>query len=101
MPFKLKITKETDPSWNQEYSFDKETVRMGRDPANELQLGGAGSGVSRLHTQIKQQDDTFKIIDNNSLNFTYLNNEKLKAGIEHDLKDGDEIRICDFIIHFS
>jgi pSer/pThr/pTyr-binding forkhead associated (FHA) protein len=101
MPFKLKITKETDPSWNQEYSFDKETVRMGRDPANELQLGGAGSGVSRLHTQIIQQGDTFKIIDNNSLNFTFLNNEKLKAGIEYDLKDEDEIKICDFIIRFS
>jgi hypothetical protein len=101
MPFKLKITKETDPSWNQEYSFDKELVGIGRDPANELPLGSSGSGVSRLHTQIKQQDDAFKIIDNNSLNFTYLNNEKLKAGIEHDLKDGDEIRICDFILQFS
>ncbi|MGD8540177.1 MAG: FHA domain-containing protein [Candidatus Aminicenantes bacterium] len=101
MPYKLKITRETDPSWSQEYSFDKETVRIGRDPANELQLGGSGSGVSRLHTQIKQKDDTLKIIDNNSLNFTYLNSEKLKAGIEHDLKDGDEIRICDFILQFS
>jgi predicted component of type VI protein secretion system len=101
MPFKLKITKETDPSWGQEYSFDKDTVRIGRDPANELQLGGSGSGVSRLHSQIKQRDENFKIIDNNSLNFTFLNNEKLKADVEHDLKDGDEIRICDFIIHFS
>jgi pSer/pThr/pTyr-binding forkhead associated (FHA) protein len=101
MPFKFKITKETDPSWNQEYSFDKESIKIGRDPANELPLGGSGSGVSRLHAQIEQQDDVFKISDNNSLNFTYVNNEKLKAGIEHDLKDGDEIRICDFIIHFS
>lgn len=101
MPFKLKITKETDPSWNQEYSFDKDTVRIGRDPANELQLGGSGSGVSRLHSQIKQRDDVFKISDNNSLNFTYVNKEKLKAEDEYELKDGDEIRICDFIIHFS
>ena len=101
MPYKLKITKESDPSWNQEYTFDKEMVAIGRDPANELPLGASGSGVSRVHTQIKQMDDTFKIIDNNSLNFTYLNNEKLKAGIEHDLKDGDEIRICDFILRFS
>jgi hypothetical protein len=101
MPFKLKITKETDPSWGQEYSFDKDTVRIGRDPANELQLGGGEGGVGRLHAHIKEYDGTFKIIDNNSLNFTYLNNEKLKGGIEHDIKDGDEIRICDFIIHFS
>jgi hypothetical protein len=101
MPYKLKITRESDPSWNQEYSFDKETVRIGRDPANELQLGGSGSGVSRLHTQIKQEGDAFKIIDNNSLNFTYLNSEKLKTRIEHDLKDGDEIRICDFILQFA
>jgi hypothetical protein len=101
MPYKLKITKETDSSWGQEHNFDKESVRIGRDPANELQLAGGEGGVSRIHTHIKEYDGTFKIIDNNSLNFTYLNNEKLKAGIEHDLKDGDEIRICDFIIHFS
>lgn len=97
---RLKITKESDPSWQQEYSFEKGTIRIGRDPANELQLGGAQSGVSRLHTIILQQDAVYKVVDNNSLNFTFLNKEKLKAEVEYDLNHGDEIKICDFIIRF-
>jgi predicted component of type VI protein secretion system len=101
MPFKLSITKEDEPDWHQEYTYDKDTIIIGRDIDSDLQLEGSKSVVSRRHAQIKQQGDVYQIEDLNSRNFTFLNDEKLKAGVDHNLKNEDIIRICDFRMQFS
>ncbi len=101
MPFKLHITKEDEPEWRQEYTYDKDTIIIGRDINSDLQLEGSKSVVSRRHAQIKQQGDSYQIEDLNSRNFTFLNDEKLKADVDYNLKNDDIIRICDFQIQFS
>lgn len=101
MPFKLSITKEDEPEWHQEYTYDKDTITIGRDINSDLQLEGTKSVVSRHHAQIKLQGDKYQIQDLNSRNFTFLNDEKLKAGGDHELKNGDIIRVCDFHMQFS
>jgi len=101
MPFKLSITKEDEPEWHQEYTYDKDTIMIGRDIKSDLQLEGTKSVVSRHHAQIKLQGNTYQIQDLNSRNFTFLNDEKLKAGADYDLKNDDIIRVCDFHMQFS
>jgi predicted component of type VI protein secretion system len=101
MPFKLSITKEDEPKWRQEYTYDKDTIVIGRDINSDLQLEGTKSVVSRRHTQIKRQGDLYQIEDLNSRNYTFLNDEKLKAGVGHKLANDDIIRICDFQLRFS
>jgi len=100
MSAKLKITKDNQPQWSQEYTFDQQIIAIGRDETNDLQLEGTTSVVSRQHAQIKRQGDDFRIVDLNSRNFTFLNGEKLKAGVEYELKDGDRIKICDIDLLF-
>lgn len=98
----LGLTREGDPQWRREYQYSKETVTIGRDLNNDLQLlEGLRSGVSRHHAKIKRVDGVHKLIDLSSRNFTFLNNQKLEAGIEYHLKDGDQIKIGEFFIHFS
>jgi pSer/pThr/pTyr-binding forkhead associated (FHA) protein len=102
MSVHLGLTRESDPQWVREYQFAKDTITIGRDLDNDLQLlEGLKSGVSRHHAKIKAVDGVHKLIDLSSRNFTFLNNQKLQAEVEYDLKEGDKIKIGEFFIHFS
>lgn len=101
MPLKLKITKESDAKWHYAQVFDKDSIIIGRDFNNDLQLVSEKSVVSRQHTKIERHGDIYQVIDLNSRNFTYLNDEKLKAEAEYELKNGDLIKICEFNLQFS
>ncbi len=101
MPIKLKVSKINEPEKERDYALNKETISIGRDPENDLQLEGINYSVSRIHTKIIQHNDVYHIIDQNSFNFTYLNDKKLKAGVEYELNDGDQIKICEFNIQIS
>jgi pSer/pThr/pTyr-binding forkhead associated (FHA) protein len=56
--------------------------------------------VSRSHAYIKKRNGKFYIIDNNSLNGTFLNGEKLPTSVAHRLENNDEIKIGDIKIKF-
>lgn len=101
MPIKLKVTNENDPSKSRDYIYDQEAILIGRDIKADLQLEGIKSVVSRNHAKIVKEGDTYKIIDQKSRNFTYLNENRLKQEVAHNLENGDLIKICDFIIQFS
>jgi pSer/pThr/pTyr-binding forkhead associated (FHA) protein len=100
MSAKIKITKDNQPQWSQEYVFDQETIAIGRDDTNDLRLESTTSVVSRQHAQIKQHGDSYRIVDLNRRNFTFVNGEKLRPGVEYEVKDGDRIKICDIDLHF-
>jgi len=101
MPIKLRITKESDAKWHYTQVFNKDSISIGRDFSNNLQLVSEKSAVSRQHAKIERHGDTCQVIDLNSRNFTYLNEEKLKGEEEYDLKNGDLIKICEFTLQFS
>lgn len=79
----------------------KQQVIIGReDPVSsifpEIDLtdhGGDEGGVSRKHARIYQQGDQFYIEDLQSVNYTFVNQEKVLPGQPHALKSGDEIRL--------
>ena len=79
----------------------KQQVIMGReDPVSgifpEIDLtdhGGDEGGVSRKHARIYTQGGQFYIEDLQSVNFTFVNQEKVLPGQPQRLKSGDEIRL--------
>lgn len=56
-------------------------------------LGGEEDGVSRRHAKLTRSGDIFYIEDLNSVNFTYLNKEKLIPHVPQELSDGDELTL--------
>ncbi|MFN0053404.1 MAG: SpoIIE family protein phosphatase [Planctomycetales bacterium] len=73
-----------------------ERMVMGRHPACQIVLDNAA--VSRNHAQILESHHTYFLEDLRSRNGTLLNGERIQGRTE--LKDGDEIRICEVVLQF-
>lgn len=64
-------------------------------------FGGEEGGVSRKHAQITRTNDRFYIEDLNSVNYTFVNKQKIALGVSHPLRDGDEIRLGRVLLRFK
>lgn len=73
--------------------FDE--LGIGRDPQNALVL--EFDSVSRRHARLVRRDGSWWVIDNNSTNGTYVNDEPTR---EIQLRNGDRIKIGDVILKF-
>ena len=69
----------------------KRRISIGRTSDNDIVLDN--KAVSRKHAQIEFGDDSALVIDNESLNGTFVNNRKIN---EQTLKDNDQITIGKF-----
>ena len=94
------------PGSRQRLQFDiTGEIRVGRstpDRTVELDLTenqGAELGVSRLHAVIKSSDKGLVLLDLDSTNGTYLNTYRLAPRQPYPLRNGDEIRFGDLLIH--
>ncbi len=74
---------------------EKKRISIGRTSDNDIVLDNRG--VSRKHAQIEFNDNAAVIIDNESLNGTFVNNRKIT---EEVLRDGDKITIGKFSLEF-
>jgi len=72
---------------------EKKRISIGRTPDNDIVLDNRG--VSRKHAQIEFNNNSALIIDNESLNGTFVNNRKIT---EEVLKDNDVINIGKFTL---
>jgi hypothetical protein len=82
---KLRITSGADEG-NEVTLSDTQVI--GRLPTNAIPIKDTGS--SRQNTRLYRALGKFSVIDLNSKNGTYVNNEQVQRA---ELKDGDEIRI--------
>lgn len=86
-----------------------DTCVLGRvDPASGsfpdidlVPFGGEEGGVSRRHAQITRSDNLYFIEDLNSVNYTFVNKQKIALGVAHPLQDGDEIRLGRVLLRFK
>ncbi len=79
------------------YPITRTTWRIGRSKDNELSLDD--NSISRRHAEIhRSQGDDFTIIDLDSLNGVFVNNEKVKI---QSLKEGDIVEVGDVNFRFS
>ncbi|MFH1228461.1 MAG: FHA domain-containing protein [Planctomycetota bacterium] len=78
------------------YTFDKDTVLIGRDPTCDVKIDNPG--VSRHHAKIEKQNDAYVLSDLDSGNGTFVKGEKIT---KHYLNDGEEIAIWNYSIFFK
>ena len=76
----------------EELILDTPRIRIGRITENNIVLKDAS--VSRYHTEIRDANGNFSLVDLESINGTFLNNEKVLE--ETVLNNGDVIRIGNF-----
>ena len=85
-----KVTLHIENSFEQRDFELGDEVSIGRTDASRLVL--SDSGLSRRNTSIFRDGDAILVVDENSLNGTFLNGSRL-TGAAAELRDGDEIRI--------
>ncbi len=85
-----------------EYLIGREDPVSGSFPDVDLvPYGGEEGGVSRRHAQILRRGGQFSIEDLNSVNYTFVNRQKVAPGTPHPLNDGDEIRLGRVVLQFK
>jgi len=79
------------------YRFDKDTITVGRSPANDLVI--RDTAVSRLHVKLHTVDAAWVVEDRGSRNGTHLNGISLRGS--HPLCPGDEIKLGSTVLLFE
>ena len=92
-PF-LEVT--AGPDAGRRYLLSADTVRIGREPGNEVAL--TDGGASRVHCQVSYADGRFRLRDNNSTNGTLLNGE---PATQASLEFGDLVQVAETQLRFS
>jgi len=79
----------------EKFITEKKRVTIGRTPDNDIVLDNRG--VSRCHAQIEFGDGQAVLIDNESLNGTFVNSRRVSEEI---LKDSDAIVIGKYTLYY-
>ncbi len=79
----------------EKFITEKKRVTIGRTPDNDIVLDNRG--VSRCHAQIEFNSDQAVLIDNESLNGTFVNSRRISEEI---LKDNDAIVIGKYTLYY-
>ena len=77
------------------YLLDTDVTTVGRHPEADIFFDDVT--VSRRHAEITSTGSTFEIIDQRSLNGTYVNGERVDRSM---LVDGSELRVGKFRLNF-
>ena len=75
--------------------INKPVTTIGRDEDNLGCNVHDNTAVGHRHANIIQRDDSYFIMDLNSVNHTYLNGIVIQSGAEMKLSDGDNIILAD------
>lgn len=78
----------------------KKVTRIGRVEANDVYIPDEKNYVSSFHAMIEYSDSRFYLIDQESVNGTFLNGERLEGKKKVLLKGGDEISFDKFNFKF-
>lgn len=101
MPVKLSVVnEEDDEDTPSDHLFDDDEVTIGRSEGNHLTLPDPKRIVSSEHAMVRRENDSYRLIDRGSKNFTYVGNQRITAQGSYELSDGDVFQIGDFRIEF-
>lgn len=77
------------------FALDAAVTRLGRHPDSDIMLDDIT--VSRRHAEIRRDGDRYDIVDDGSLNGTYVNGDRVDRA---ELRQGDEVQIGKFRLVF-
>ncbi|MBI3758596.1 MAG: FHA domain-containing protein, partial [Deltaproteobacteria bacterium] len=80
-----------------ELSSDSKRISIGNAPDNDLVIGMPG--VSRHHAKIEQRRSSYRVIDLESTNGTFVNGERVRGALT--FKVGDELRFAGASYRFN
>jgi hypothetical protein len=83
------------PTAGARYLLDTDVTTVGRHPEADIFFDDVT--VSRRHAEITRDGATFELVDQRSLNGTYVNGERVDRAI---LRNGSEVRIGKFRLNF-
>jgi predicted component of type VI protein secretion system len=83
------------PNAGSQFPLDQPVTSAGRNPDSDIFLDDVT--VSRHHAEIRLENGEFLLVDLDSLNNTYVNQEPVDSAV---LVDGDEIQIGKFRLMF-
>jgi predicted component of type VI protein secretion system len=96
MKIKFKISKKSEPAFSSVLDFNRFPVTLGRDEKNDVILPDPFKVVSRKHAKIIDTEGILQLVDLESANFTYLNDDRILPNEENALKTGDIIHIGEY-----
>ncbi len=65
------------------------------------QHGGEDGGVSRIHARLRCEDGHCTVEDQKSINYTFLNKQRLEPFDPTAIKHGDELRLGRVVLRFE
>jgi pSer/pThr/pTyr-binding forkhead associated (FHA) protein len=83
------------PNAGSQFRLDQPVTSAGRHPGSDIFLDDVT--VSRHHAEFRLENGQFRLVDLDSLNNTYVNQEPVDSAV---LVDGDEIQIGKFRLMF-
>ncbi len=83
------------PTAGARYLLDADVTTVGRHPEADIFFDDVT--VSRRHAEVTRTGPTFELVDQRSLNGTYVNGERVDRAV---LTDGAELRIGKFRLNF-
>jgi signal transduction histidine kinase/pSer/pThr/pTyr-binding forkhead associated (FHA) protein len=78
------------------FEFKSAPVALGRDNSNAIRLHD--TEVSRRHAELRQEDDTYRIVDLGSANGTFVNGQLVAQA---PLRSGDRLQLGQTVMLFS
>ncbi len=96
MNLKIFVTKVSDSSYTQQLDFNKFPISIGRDEKNDIILPDPFKVISRRHAKIVDTEGILQLIDLESQNFTYLNENRLEPNEENAIQSGDKIKLGEY-----
>lgn len=85
----------TRTSTGENIGLDKNVFRIGKEERYADYLISDNAAVSRVHAEFNIKNGICYLVDEDSLNHTYVNNKKLEAHLPEELKSGDVILFAD------
>jgi hypothetical protein len=83
------------PTAGARYLLDTDVTTVGRHPEADIFFDDVT--VSRRHAEITRTDTSFELVDQRSLNGTYVNGERVDRAV---LTNGSEVRVGKFRLNF-
>lgn len=86
---------------NEKIPINKPIFRIGKEKSFVDYYIGDNKTISRSHANFISRDGEFFIVDTNSTNHTYVNDEVIKSNIETPVCHGDKIMLADEVFEFK
>ena len=74
--------------------LDKKSLRLGKEKSYVDYFIGDNTAISRSHADFIVENGHYYVVDKNSTNHTYVNDEMITSNIKVEIKDGDVIRLA-------